>query len=155
MTDVERIVWGALSAIAVYIVGQLLSKFFIEPLHELRKAVGEIRFNLGFHAPTIHTPIGHTPEMSSAAQEALMKSSCDLIAKLHAVPIYELARLLAFGALPSRKPVEQAAVQLRGLSTYVHETGKKTDASIEVINKRVAAIMRLLRLKPLAGADDA
>ena len=155
MTDVEKIVWGALGAIAVYIVGQLLSKFFIEPLHELRKAVGEVRFNLAFHAPTIHTPIGRTPEKSSAAQEALMKSSCDLIAKLHAVPICQLTRLLAFGALPSRKPVEQAAVQLRGLSTYVHETGEKANASIEVINKRVAAIMRLLRLKPLAGENDA
>lgn len=155
MTDIERIVWGALGAIAVYVIGQLLSKFFIEPLHELRKTVGEVRFTLAFHAPTIHTPIGRTMEKSNAAQEALMKSSCDLVAKLHAIPLYELTRLLAFCALPSRKSVEQAAVQLRGLSTYVHETGEKANAPIEIVNKRVTAIMRLLHLKPLAEENDA
>ena len=58
MTDVEKIVWGASGGLTVFVIGQLLAKFFIEPLHELRKAVGEVRFNLAFHAPTIHTPIG-------------------------------------------------------------------------------------------------
>jgi hypothetical protein len=153
MTDVEKILWGALGGVAVYIAGQLLSKFFIEPLYELRKTVGEVRFNLAFHPPTIHTPIGRTAETSNAAQEALMKSSCDLIANLHAVPGYGLTRILAFGSLPSRKQVEKAAVQLRGLSTYVHEAGEKAVASIDAINKRFAAIMHLLRLKPLDGED--
>jgi hypothetical protein len=155
MSDVGKIVWGAFGAIGVYIFGQLLSKFFIEPLHELRKAVGEVRFNLAFHAPTIHTPIGRTPDKSGAAQDALMKSSCDLIAKLHAIPAYGTIRLLAFGSLPPKQSVEQAAVQLRGLSTYVHETGEKAASSIEAVNKRVAAIMRLLHLKPLQGETDA
>ena len=155
MTDIEKIVWGAFGAISVYIVGQLLTKFFIEPLHELQKTVGEVRFNLAFHAPTIHTPIGRTSETSNAAQEALMKSSCDLIAKVHTIPIYALTRFFAFSALPSRKSVEQAAVHLRGLSTYVHQTGDKADSSIEIINKRVTVVMHLLHLKPLEGEGDA
>lgn len=29
MSDIERIVWGAMFAVAVYVVGQLLSKFLI------------------------------------------------------------------------------------------------------------------------------
>ena len=155
MNDAEKIFWGAFGAISVFVVGQLLSKFFLEPLHELRKAVGEVRFNLAFHAPTIHTPISRTPEKSGAAQDALMKSSCELIAKLHAIPAYRVTRFLAFQSLPSRQSVEQAAVQLRGLSTYVHETGDKANASIEIISKRVTAIMRLLNLKPLEGEDAA
>jgi hypothetical protein len=149
MTDVEKIVWGAFGGIAVYVTGQLLSKFFIEPLHELRKSVGEVRFNLAFHAPTIHTPIGRSKESSNAAREALLKSSCDLIAKLHAIPIYEVTRLFAFGALPGRRAVESAAVQLRGLSTHVHEEGEKASASLDVIRKRVSKVEYLLRLKPL------
>lgn len=149
MTDVEKIVWGALGGVAVYLIGQLLSKFFIEPLHELRKAVGEVRFNLAFHTPTIHTPDVRSKESSDAAREALLKSSCGLIAKLYAIPIYNMTRLLSFGVLPSRKAVESAAVQLRGLSTYVHETGEKASASLDVIRKRVAKIEYLLGLKPL------
>jgi len=66
MTDIERVVWGGLAGVAVYVIGQLISKFLIEPLHELRKVVGEVRFNLSFHAPTIHTPIGRTKETSEA-----------------------------------------------------------------------------------------
>ncbi|MCH8039693.1 MAG: hypothetical protein IH977_05030 [Nitrospinae bacterium] len=78
-----------------------------------------------------------------------MQSSCELIADLHAVPVYAVTRLLAFGALPCRKAIEDAAVQLRRLSTYVHETGEKANSSLDVIRKRVEQIEKLLGLKPL------
>lgn len=149
MTDIEKIVWGAFGGLTVYVAGQLLSKLLIEPLHELRQTVGGVRFHLAFHAPTIHTPIGRSKESSDAAREALLNISCDLIAKLHAAPFYTLTHLLSFGALPGRKAVESAAVQLRGLSTYMHEEGDKFNASLEVIRKRIAKIEYLLRLKPL------
>ena len=155
MSDGARIVWGALVAVAVYFVGQLLSKFFIEPVHELRKSVGEVRFNLAFHAPTIHTPAARTKERSEAARVALLGNSSDLVSKLHAVPAYKLARFLAFGALPPTASVERAAVQLRGLATYMHEGGDEASASISQINSRVASIMKLLRLKHLEGENDA
>ena len=151
MSEIERIVWGAIFAVAVYVVGQLLSKFLIEPLYELRKSVGKVRFTLAFHAPTIHTPIGRTPEASTAARDALMTSSCELISKLHAVPVYAVTRHLAFGALPPGKLVEKAAVQLRGLSTYMFETDRKANDSIEVVAKRVESVMQKLRLRPLEG----
>jgi hypothetical protein len=149
MTDIERIVWGAFGGLAVYVAGQILSKFAIEPLYELRKAFGEVRFNLAFHAPTIHTPIGRSRESSDVARDALLKNSCDLIARLQAVPFYTVAHHISFGALPSRKAVESAAVQLRGLSTYVHEEGEKANSSLDVIRKRVAKIECLLHLVPL------
>ncbi len=72
MSEIEKIVWGAIGAVAVYVFGQLLSKFFIEPLHELRKVMGDVRFSLAFHAPTVHTPIGRTRERSDAAYNAIM-----------------------------------------------------------------------------------
>jgi hypothetical protein len=149
MTDIERIVWGGLAGITVYVIGQLLSKFFIDPLHELRKVIGEVRFNLAFHAPTIHTPIDRIDETSETARQSLMKSSCDLLAKLHAVPGFNIVRHLSFGTLPNVKNIESAAVQLRGLSTYIHKKGDKANGDIEIINKRVAKIESLLRLKPL------
>lgn len=149
MADIEKILWGAFGGLTVFIIGQLLAKFFIEPVHELRKTVGEVRFNLAFHAPTIHTPIGRSKEVSDKARDALLKNSCDLIADLHAIPGYWVTRFLAFGVLPCRKAIEDASVQLRGLSTYVHETGEKANPSLEVIQKRVDRIEKLLGLKPL------
>jgi len=85
--------------VLVYVVGQVLSKFFIEPLHDLRKAVGQVRFNLAFHAPTIHTPIGRSKESSDEARAALSKNSCELIASLPAIPFYGVIRFLAFDVI--------------------------------------------------------
>ena len=150
MSDLAKIILGALGGLTVFVVGQLLARFFIEPLHELRKTVGEVRFNLAFHAPTIHTPIGRSKETSDKAREALLKSSCQLMANLHAVPCYEVTRLFAFGALPCSKAIEDAAVQLRGLSTYVYDTGEHANEALEAIQQRVARVESLLRLQPLA-----
>lgn len=153
MTDIEKSILTAVltifGGVIVYVVGQLLSKFFIEPLHDLRKAIGEVRFNLAFHAATIHTPEGRSMDSSDEARVALSKNSCVLLANLHAIPFYGVTRLLAFGVLPGRAAIERAAVQLRGLSTYVHETGERADASIDIIRKRVTLIEKLLSLKPL------
>jgi len=149
MSDFDKIVLGAVVAVAVYVAGQLLSKFFIEPVYELKKVLGEVRFSLAFHAPTIHTPIGRTLERSDAAYDAIMKNSSDIIAKLQAVPFYELTCFLALGALPTRKSLEEASVKLRGLSTYLHEIGDEAIRSIDEINKRVDKIERLLCLTPL------
>jgi hypothetical protein len=148
MSDLDKIVLSGLCGVLFYAIGQLLSKFFIDPLYELRKTVGEVRFNLAFHTPTIHTPIGRTDENSKAAGEALLKNSSELVAKLHAVPCYTtLTRLVC--ALPCEKAVIKAAIELRGLSTYMSERGEKANASVEIIRERVAKIERFLRLKPL------
>lgn len=149
MANILNIIFSIFGSICVYVIGQLLSKFFIEPVYELRKTFGEVRFILAFHAPTIHTLISRSKERSNAANEALHKSSCDLIANLQAIPYYEKIRCLPIGTLPPRKNVECAAIQLRGLSTYVYQEGDKANASIDIINKRVEKIESLLCLIPL------
>ena len=97
----------------------------------------------------IHTPISRTPERSAKAYEALIKSSCDLLAKMNAVPFYKAVSLFSLGFLPGKKCIVEAATQLRGLSTYVHETGDKATSHTDVIAKRVAKIERCLKLEPL------
>ena len=147
MTDIEKVVWGGLAGVTIFVIGQLLSKFLIEPLYELRKEVGNIRFYLAFHASTIHTPIGRNEERSEDARQALLAGSCCLLAKLHAVPGYMIVRHV--GALPKGKDVEKAADLLRGLSTYVHEEGEEAFGNIGDVGNTVTKIENLLRLKPL------
>lgn len=153
MSENLKIALGAIVAIVVYVVGQLISKFFIEPIYELRKSVGEVRFMLAFHGPTIHTPIGRTRENSEDARQAILRCSSALVANLGAVPAYQLTRFLACGALPKRESVEQAVVALRGLATYMHETGEKAAAHVEQVNAKVKRISHLLQLKPLNGEE--
>ena len=52
MGDLEKILLTSASTILggviVFVIGQLVSKFLIEPIHELRKAVGEVQFYLAY-----------------------------------------------------------------------------------------------------------
>ena len=153
MSGLEKTICTAaftiLGGVLVYVTGQLLSKFLIDPSHELKKAIGEVRFNLAFHASTIHSPIARTPERSDKAYEALLKSSCELLAKVDAIPFYRLLSRISFGFLPSEKSIQTAATHLRGLSTHVHETGVKADSHVDTIEKRVAIIEKRLNLTSL------
>ena len=153
VSEFENIIWTAsvtiLGGVLVCVIGQLLSKFLIDPTQELKKAIGEVRFNLAFHAPIIYSPIARTPERSDKAYEALLKSSCELLAKVDVIPFYRLLSRISFGFLPSEKSIQTAATHLRGLSTYVHETGDKADFHIDTIEKRVAIIEKQLNLTSL------
>ncbi len=149
MSDIEKIILGAFGAVTVYVIGQILLKFFVEPVYDLRKEVGKVRFNLAFYATTIHNPTGRTKELSNDAEKALMKSSCKLISQIHAVPLFNITRFLAFGVIPNKKSIEDAAVQLRALTTYLHQTGERASDYLEVIGKRVEKIEKLLGLNPL------
>lgn len=147
MTDVDKIMLGGIVGVLIYVIGQLLSRFFIEPLYELKSEVGQVRYNLAFYSSIIHTPIGRKPDVSEAARLALLGNSSNLIAKLHATPCYSIIRHM--GALPNRKDVEEAAKLLRGLSTYMHEQGNKAGNNICKINRIVSKIEKLLDLKLL------
>ena len=150
MSDLEKILWTSASTIfggvILFVIGQLLSKFLIEPIQELKKAIGEVRFNLAYYAPIIHTPISRDKERSDKAYDAIMRNSCDLLTKADAIPFYRLIPNRFF--LPIMN-IDRAAVDLRALTTYLHETGEKAASHIEVINSRVKSIEQKLRLRPL------
>ena len=139
----------AICGVIVYVIGQLISKFLLEPAFELLKAVREVRFVLSFHAPTIHTPGGRNASSSSDAKEAFMKCSSDLLSRLHAIPAYDALSQILPGTFPSTTNIENAAITLRGLSTHMHETGDRAENSLDAVNNRVEYIERLLNLKPL------
>lgn len=153
MTDLEKIlVTSALTIIGgvvVFVIGQLISKFVIEPVHELRKAIGEVRYNLLFFAPDILTPIGRTKENCDRVRDALRKSSSDLYIRSEAIPLYSLASWLSRGSVPPRDQVADAAKWLRGLSTHMHETDEKVNSHIDNVRSMIIRIERDLGLPPL------
>ena len=153
VSELGKIVWAAAFTCSVgtlaYVIRQLLLRFIIDPTHELRKVICEVRFNLEFYAPFIHTPIARTPEQSHKVNEALRKSSCELLAKVNAIPLYGLVSYISFGYLPPKKQIQDAATQLRGLSTYMYQTGEKADSSLEVIENRVDMILKCLNIESL------
>ena len=150
MDDFEKILLTSmltiLVGVVVFVIGQLLSKFLIEPVHELRKAIGEVRYNLLFFAPDILTPIGRTRESSDKVCDALRKNSSDLYIRSEAIPFYPLVSWVFRGSVPPREKVMDAAKWLRGLSTYMHETDEKANSHIEDVSSIVKRIERNLGL---------
>jgi hypothetical protein len=150
LSDLEKILWTSactiLGGVIVFVTGQLMSKFLIEPIQELRKAIGEVRFNLAYYTPIIHTPISRDKERSDKAYDAIMRNSCDLLTKADAISFY---RLLPRRFVIPKQNIDRAAVDLRAITTYIHETGEKADSHIGDINLRVKRIQRELQLRTL------
>ena len=105
-----------------------------------------MRFSLAYYAPIIHTPISRDKERSDKAYDAIMRNSCDLLTKADAIPFY---RFLPRQFVLPIKCIDSAVVDLRALTTYLHQTGEKADSQIEEINRRVGSIERQLQLRPL------
>jgi len=153
VSELATIMWTAaftiLGGVLVYVVGEVLSKFFIEPIHDLKRVIGEVRFNLAYFSPILHTPTSRTRERSDEASKELLKNSCDLFSKVNAIPFYELVSRISCGFLPSKRCAKEAAVQLRELTTYLHEDGSKAAESIEVIGRRVKKVEECLGLESI------
>ena len=151
MSDLEKILFTAmltvLGGVFVFVVGQLLLKFFIEPVHELRRAIAAVRYSFLFFAPDILTPVGRTIESSTKARDALLKNSADLYICCEAIRCYKLiSRPLG---LPEKGKVLDAAKWLRGLSTYMHETGDAANGNIDQVRGTVEHIEQCLSLQSL------
>jgi hypothetical protein len=146
LSDLEKILLTIIGGVIVFVTGQLISKFLIEPIQELRKAIGEVRFNLAYYSTIIHTPISRDKEQSGKAYDAITKNWSDLLTKAHAIPLYKfLPRIFV---LPQTN-IDKAAIHLRALATYIHETNEKAESHIEEVNRRVECVEKQLRLRPL------
>jgi hypothetical protein len=132
MSDLDKILITSfltiLGGLLVFVAGQFILKFIIDPLHALKKTIGEIEHALIYHAPAIQTPVGKT-EREDAAQEALRKLSCDLRVNIESLPLYSLLIVL-YWKLPSKKNGLSAASRLIGLSNGVHEKDRSENYDI-------------------------
>ena len=98
-----------------------------------------MRFNLAYYRNIIHTPISRDKDRSDKAYDAITKNWCDLLTKANAVPRF----------LRCNRNIDRAAIDLRALATYLHQTGENAESHIEEVNKRVESIERQLQLRPL------
>jgi len=114
----------------VYVCGQLVSKFIIEPIHDFKKLLGEIRYTILFHKPELYTAVAGDKERCDKAHEAFRKASSDLVAKADAVPFYDRLAYGSRGFLPRKTAVEEAAKWLRNLSSAVYKDDRSDNYKV-------------------------
>lgn len=147
MTDpITQTLYTISGSVVVFVIGQLISKAIVEPIQELRRVIGETHVALAFHRAAIFTPAARSHDTSKAAHEALLKSSAELATRVHMIPAYGFFSGIFRRYLPRKAKILDAATTLRGLSTYVHETGPNAEMALESIRQRVTRIEKDLGL---------
>lgn len=149
MSDLWKIVLTSALTVAggvlILVVGQLVQRFFVEPLHEQTKVIAEIACALAYYAPIYVNP-GPThavvrPDgviLTDATEDKLRALASQLIASATATRWHILARIVQS---PTRKDVLDAARALIGLSNSVR-TGTPKD-NLETRDRAV----KLLRIR--------
>ncbi len=130
-----------LSGVVVFVVGQIFVKFVIEPINEFYKLTGEIEHSLIYYA-NVYSNTKLAPQETLEAHQLFRRLSCDLFAKMYAIPLFHVWAKLRF--LPPREFVRQAGGNLIGLSKGVLDT---SDRSYEANEKRRRAIEHQLRIE--------
>ncbi len=123
-------------AVLIFVVGQLLGKFVIEPVQDLKRLLGEIRFELIFHAQAIFTPAGDKAS-EDEAQKILRKAACTLRSRIEVIPCYHWWSIISHGFLPHKENALEASKLLMGLSNSVHQPNRsdKNVARVEKIDR--------------------
>ena len=147
MDDLTKILLTAvatiLGTVLVFIASQLIGKLVIDPVHDLKKLLGEIRYALVFHAQAILTPVGDRTGEDEAAT-VLRRLSCDLLSKIGAIPFYNFWAAISRGFLPKRPNAIAASKQLMGLSNSVHQENR-----FDKNAARITKIEQLLNYEPM------
>ena len=169
LSEAFKITLTALGGVIVFVVGQVLVKFLIDPIHEQRKLIGEIAATIIFYSNVgagveqhYYDQIKAIAESSDSqkaividrykdilkghwakadqASDTLRRQATELLARTHAIPLYRT--LSFFGRVPKLDDVIAASSELIGMSNSTHG-----DSSIDL---RIKEIIRRLDLKPLA-----
>lgn len=118
----ENLVSAVISGVAVFIAGQALLKFVLEPIHRQRKIIGEVAFvslmyaNVQTHE-NLEFELVELTEPNEAAKE-LRRLAGELKSTLWTIPFYSFWSALKL--TPERENIQKASSSLVGWSNSVH-----------------------------------
>ena len=128
-----------LGGILVFVVGRIIERFSIEPIHEQLRLTGEIADSLIFYANLYSSPGIGNPEKMGEASKVLRQQASQLMARTHVIPWYKLWQLLRI--VPKHTDVIEASRNLIGLSNSIHQGDPMVN------NDRRKEIEKRLRIK--------
>jgi hypothetical protein len=106
-----------LSGVITFVLGQLIIKLLVDPVHDFRRTVADIALALIEYANVYVNPGVAGSEVERKVSEELRRLSSRLNAQMYLIPCYPITAKI-FG-LPSREKVVDTASNLIGLSNGV------------------------------------
>ncbi|SOD19186.1 hypothetical protein [Nitrosomonas ureae] len=107
-----------LSGVSIFVIGQLIVKLVLDPVHDLKKIIGQISHTLIERANIIANPGVPTREVMDETSNLLRKLSSQLHAHLYLIPTYDVTCRIF--RLPSKEMLLAASTHLVGLSNSVY-----------------------------------
>ena len=138
MFDAFAIALTALSAVAIFVIGQIIVKFFIEPIHEQAKLIGEIAFSLVFYANVLDGGGLVKNEYLDEASRVLRQHASQLRARTNAIPWYPIWQFLRL--VPDRANAVRASTHLIGLSNALYASDSDPLVTIKRKNEIVDSL---------------
>ncbi|HAT72857.1 MAG TPA: hypothetical protein DCS63_08585 [Elusimicrobia bacterium] len=127
-----------LSGVFVFISGETIQRFILDPLKDFKKTIGKIDNKLKFHSNIITSP-KLAGDLAPELYKVLRELSCDLESAYKQIPFKTLFRLICI--LPKHKNVSEAAKKLIFLSNSVNKNGipRENDAALEEIRENLGS----------------
>ena len=119
--DITNIICTSISTIiggvTILVLGQIITRLFIDPLIELRKIIGEVAETMIYHANIYSNPGAGRKERREETQQILRQKASLLSVRADALLCYNYFSCIKI--IPTRKQVKEAYKNLIGISNSV------------------------------------
>lgn len=123
-----------IGGIFIYTVGQIISKFFIEPIHEQKKIIAEINDVLIFYANQFYL-YSEKDDNADKIVDKIRSLSTELRARTSFIPCYRMLSRMKWVLKEER--IQEACTALIGLSNSVYKTDHSS-SHIESYRDKIA-----------------
>lgn len=129
-----------MGGIVVYVTGRIIEKFFIEPIHEQFRLIGEIADSLIFYANVYTNPGSKLIEKERAdeASTILRQQASQLMARTQIIQWYRLWQRMRI--VPKYADVIEAQHKLIALSNLVDRGNAKEN---DCLRKEIETLLRI------------
>lgn len=124
-----------ISAVMIFVLGQISLKLIIEPIQELKKEISEILNAMVFYADRISNPNDVIDEVS----KILRKHASNLEAKSSIIPFYRIFEI--FRVLPTKQNISEAKSHLVGLSNSLSNSGNNNGMNNSTKNDNIKRLL--------------
>jgi hypothetical protein len=139
MSESLKIALTAFGGICIFVFGQILSKFFIEPIYEQKKSIGQIAHFLLYYAGQISSPGKDDIDgIRTKASDQFRLLSCELEAKAYSIPLYCLWSYM--GLIIKKEKIQECHADLIFISNSLFNGKSKENREAR---ERIKKILKL------------
>lgn len=128
-----------ISAVMIFVLGQIGLKLIIEPIQELKKEISEILNAMVFYADRVSNPNSNSQEVIDEVSKILRKHASNLEAKSSIIPFYRIFEI--FRVLPNKQNISEAKSHLIGLSNSLSKSENNSGINNSTKNNEIKILL--------------